>query len=56
MTAPIRRPRLADLPELATRTGIFGSSRHAEIGGSVCFGIVITTVMATQVNAVADDR
>ena len=33
---------LAELPMLDMRVGVFGSTRHAEVGGQVCFGSVIT--------------
>lgn len=37
-----RRLRLDELPLLDMRVGLYGSTRHAEVGGQVCFGIVIT--------------
>lgn len=33
---------LAELPMLDMRVGLYGSPRHAEVGGGVCFGMVIT--------------
>lgn len=33
---------LDQLPLLDMRVGLYGSPRHAEVGGQVCFGMVIT--------------
>ena len=42
---PQRAPiRAADLPELASRVGMQGSQRHAEVGGAACFDIVVAVI------------
>ena len=35
---------IAKLPQLNTRVGIYGSSRHQEVGGAACAGAVIAIV------------
>lgn len=53
-TAATPRLALRDLPELDMRVGLHGSAAQAELGGSVCFGLAIATITATQMPQVAD--
>ena len=41
-TAELPRMKLDQLPLLDMRVGLYGSTRHAEVGGHVCFGMVVT--------------
>ena len=37
----MRKIQLAQLPELPTRVGIYGSAKQKEVGGTVCAGVFI---------------
>ena len=37
---------IANLPELTTSVGIHGSVRQKEVGGPLCFAIVVAALMA----------
>jgi hypothetical protein len=37
---------IANLPELTTSVGMHGSVRQKEVGGPLCFAIVVAALMA----------
>jgi hypothetical protein len=33
---------LAEIPEMERPVGLFGTLRRTEVGGAICFGVVVT--------------